>query len=91
MGNASAYGPFPITEEQRIDHAVASGYQSVQAEHITDGDLCGTCHNLYTPFLNSTGEIAGEFPEQTIHLEWENSAFGGGSCANCHMPKSMMC
>jgi hypothetical protein len=65
----------------------ATGYTLVQSSHTSDSALCGTCHNLYTPYLDATGEIAGQFPEQTLYLEWQNSAFSGGSCLSCHSKK----
>ncbi|MBN2045381.1 MAG: hypothetical protein JW757_10205 [Anaerolineales bacterium] len=87
FGERISFGPFLVSNGLAQIMLSASGYQSVQSEHITDSDLCGTCHNLYTPYLNSAGEVAGEFPEQTIHLEWENSDFASGACADCHMPR----
>ena len=87
FGDRVAYGPFQVPNGMSQMMSAASGYQAVQSEHITQGDLCGTCHNLYTPYLDSAGEVAGEFPEQTIHLEWQNSVFATGSCVDCHMPR----
>jgi hypothetical protein len=86
FGERASFGPLPIEEGNAQIMQSASGYQSIQSDHITESDLCGTCHNLYTPYLDSAGEIAGEFPEQTIHLEWVSSSFVDGSCADCHMP-----
>ena len=86
FGDRRAYGPLPISESNAQIMQSASGYLGVQAEHMTESDLCGTCHNLYTPFLDANNEIAGEFPEQTAHLEWQNSDYAGGACGDCHMP-----
>ncbi len=87
-GARASYGPFAIEDTNAQIMTQASGYQVVQSEHITEAAMCGTCHNLFTPFLDADNQIAGEFPEQTIYLEWQNSAFaGGGSCSACHMPQ----
>lgn len=87
-GERVSYGPLPATEQSIILMQSGTGYTIVQSEHIAEGGLCGTCHNLYTPYLDAdTGEIAGEFPEQTIHLEWQDSAYSEGSCLDCHSQK----
>jgi hypothetical protein len=59
----------------------------MQAMHVKSSDLCATCHTVYTPFVNSSGQVAGEFPEQVPYLEWQASFFSGKmSCQGCHMP-----
>ena len=61
-------------------------------EHLSQSKLCASCHTLYTPTVNEAGEVIGEFPEQTIYLEWLHSAYADGegdddkSCQDCHMP-----
>lgn len=86
-GERVAYGPFGIDPAYAQIMQTGSGYQAVQSEHITEAALCGTCHNLYTPYLDAANEIVGEFPEQTVYLEWQNSAFEeSGACSTCHMP-----
>ncbi|MBD3266692.1 hypothetical protein GF373_08485 [bacterium] len=69
----------------------ASQFTPVTGAHIKQSALCGSCHTLYTPYLDENGEIAGVFPEQTIFLEWRHSAYSadtaeGKSCQDCHMP-----
>lgn len=87
-GERVVYGPFQIEDTAAQIMQTATGYQTIQSAHITDSAMCGTCHNLFTPYLDASNQIAGEFPEQTVYLEWENSAFAdSGSCADCHMPK----
>lgn len=86
-GDRVSFGPFAIDDANAQIMQAGSGYQAVQSEHITEAALCGTCHNLYTPYLDASNQIAGEFPEQTVYLEWQNSAFEeDGSCLVCHMP-----
>ena len=74
-----------------------TGFRPTYAEHISTSVVCATCHNLKTPYVDSSGTIASttsdsEFPEQMIYSEWENSSFATGatqqSCQDCHMPKT---
>ncbi|WP_455204420.1 hypothetical protein [Kaarinaea lacus] len=74
-----------------------SNFRPTYASHIASSELCATCHNLKTPFVDSTGVVASttadtEFPEQMVYSEWENSSFASGptaqSCQDCHMPKT---
>ena len=64
--------------------------------HTSTSDMCGTCHDLKTPFIDSTGKVVSnsstEHPEQMPNTEWANSDYRtGGSkqqnCQGCHMPK----
>lgn len=87
---------------QYVDPVVGPMQNNVQftpqaGAHISTSELCATCHNLKTPFVDGDGNIASsspntEFPEQMVYTEWENSDFNSGgpgekSCQNCHMPK----
>ena len=66
-----------------------TGYLPTFGEHTNSAALCGSCHNLVTPYVDAAGQIAGEFPEQMPYTEWENSAFGQGiPCQSCHMPQA---
>lgn len=74
-----------------------TGFRPTYAAHISSSELCATCHNLKTPFVDSSGALMSttpetEFPEQMIYTEWENSSFAAGatakSCQDCHMPKT---
>ena len=67
-----------------------TGYLPTFGEHTNSAAFCGTCHNLITPYVDATGQIAGEFPEQMPYTEWENSTFGQGgvACQACHMPQA---
>ncbi|MBT3239968.1 MAG: hypothetical protein HON98_04280 [Chloroflexi bacterium] len=86
-GNRVAYGPLPITEKQADLMLQVSGFRPIQSDHMTDSALCGTCHNLYTPYLDGEGNIVGEFPEQMTFMEWQNSQSAkDSSCQECHMP-----
>jgi hypothetical protein len=82
------YGPF-AQPQQRLMREV-TGYTPVLGDHILDAGLCGSCHTLYTPFLDAQGNVLGEFPEQTPFLEWQHSAYPseGLTCQGCHMPEA---
>jgi hypothetical protein len=65
--------------------------------HTVTSEMCATCHDLKTPFVDSEGNPASsstetQFPEQMPFTEWSNSDYrvGGSreqSCQGCHMPK----
>ena len=88
-GERLNYGPFSVSDEDAEVMRAAVGFNPVQSEHIQQSELCATCHTLYTPTVDETGEIAGQFPEQTPFLEWLHSDYTERlSCQGCHMPKA---
>lgn len=88
-GERLLYGPYGSPPgQQRIMQGV-SGFIPELGPHIEESEMCGTCHNLNTPFLDSQDQIAGEFPEQAVYSEWLNSDFADQkSCQGCHMPEA---
>jgi hypothetical protein len=84
-----AYGPFDQPEQQLMRDI--AGYTPVQGSQVLDAGLCGSCHTLYTPYLDAQGNVLGEFPEQTPFLEWQHSAFSAEqlTCQGCHMPHAV--
>lgn len=62
------------------------------SSYTTSSELCGTCHDLVSPFedlLDENGQSTGiPFPEQLTYTEWANSDFAveGTDCQDCHMP-----
>ena len=83
------YGPFPRPYANPMRMNV--GFTPIEGPHTLDSGLCGTCHTLYTPYVDAGGNVLGTFPEQMPYLEWEQSAYGGEngrgrSCQQCHMP-----
>ena len=83
------YGPFaaPFTNQMRNN----LGFTPVEGAHTTQSGLCGTCHNLETPYVDGAGNVMGTFPEQMTYSEWEHSQFNspepeGRECQECHMP-----
>ena len=86
-GERLNYGPFPVTEANAQLMKMSSGFEPVESLHIQAAQECAICHTLYTPFLDSNDEIAGEFPEQTPYLEWLYSDYRNQTaCQECHMP-----
>ncbi|MDO9169124.1 MAG: multiheme c-type cytochrome [Methylobacter sp.] len=71
-----------------------TGYTPAFGEHMESSKICGTCHNLKTPFVDETGKILSttpetEFPEQMPYSEWEHSSYAtpnvNKQCQDCHM------
>jgi hypothetical protein len=82
-----AFGPYeqPFAQPMQMH----TGFVPVYSAHTGAAELCATCHNLYTPYVDAQGNVLGEFPEQTPYTEWQNSGFGGvAPCQSCHMPQA---
>jgi hypothetical protein len=82
-----AFGPYeqPFAPSMQMH----TGFVPVYGAHTGAAELCATCHNLYTPYVDAQGNVLGEFPEQTPYTEWQNSGFGGvAPCQSCHMPQA---
>jgi hypothetical protein len=82
-------GPFPVPSKyQHIMDTSTGGFQPMQAAHIRDSALCGTCHTLYTKALGPGGKELAEFPEQMPYQEWLHSDYPKkNTCQECHMPE----
>ena len=90
-----AYGQYanPVGSYMKAN----SKFNPVYSAHMSESSVCGTCHDLKTPTVDSNGEIIpavleDRFPEQQTYTEWQNSDYReGGSrdanCQSCHMPK----
>jgi len=81
--------PFPMTRN--------TDYQPVYSPHSQESEMCATCHNLKTPYVDENGgvlstSVENEFPEQMTYSEWEHSDFastrGKQSCQSCHMART---
>ncbi len=80
-------GPFDVDAGRKRLMRSSSGYEPVRADHLSESDVCGSCHTLYTSSLGPKGEVVGELPEQMPYIEWKHSAFRTTrSCQSCHMP-----
>lgn len=87
QGQRLAYGPYPADDASVAMMQAVSGFIPKEGKHLAQSEMCGACHNLYTPYLNSAGQVAGEFAEQLIFSEWQNSAYAASkTCQACHMP-----
>jgi len=87
IGERKIFGRFPVGMQLANIMQTTSGFIPVKSSHIQEAALCATCHTLYTPYLDNSGQIVGEFPEQTIYLEWLNSDYADQmACQSCHMP-----
>lgn len=95
------FGPYHDPEQKTMRTSVK--YTPEFGPQTNDAGLCATCHTLYTPYLDSQGNVAGEFPEQVAFLEWQHSEYNvpaekrydighnpgtGKICQECHMPHS---
>ncbi len=83
------FGPFQSSDQDITVMAGASGYIPAQGLHMRDSELCATCHTLYTPYVDASGQIAGEFAEQVPYFEWYYSDYRRSlACQDCHMPEA---
>ncbi len=83
----AVYGPYqdPFAHPMRMH----TGFSPLFGAHTGQAELCATCHELYTPYVDAQGSVLGEFPEQTPYTEWQNSAYSGAMpCQACHMPQA---
>lgn len=86
------FGPYDnLVAQPMINH---SGYVPSYSAHIKESDLCASCHELKTPYVDEFSNILSqtpedEFPEQTPYSEWLHSDFAmQKSCQDCHMSRS---
>lgn len=88
--NRVAFGQFDDPVGRVMESFI--GFKPVGSPHVDDAALCATCHTLFTPYLDSEGNIAGMFPEQTPYLEWRHSDYSDAArttpCQSCHMPET---
>jgi hypothetical protein len=70
------------------------GYLPMMGMQMHEAEVCATCHQLLTDYVDDSGAIAStpetRFPEQTPYTEWLHSDFGHHrsletSCQVCHM------
>jgi mono/diheme cytochrome c family protein len=87
VGERITYGPFEVTRPAYNMMRNVSGYIPVESEHIQESAVCATCHTLTTPYVDSTGAVAGTFPEQMPFVELAASDVTQ-SCQDCHMPEA---
>lgn len=87
QGQREIFGPYPVDQGRSGIMHSSSGFVQVESNHLSESELCATCHTLYTHTLGPGGEVIGELPEQVPYLEWKHSSFvNNRSCQSCHMP-----
>ncbi len=83
------FGPFKIGDPLASIMQSSSGYRPIQGLHLSRSALCASCHTLYTSYVDASGQIAGEFPEQVPFFEWYYSSYRRTqTCQDCHMPEA---
>jgi len=87
--NRIEFGPFFNPLAGPMQSVV--GFTPAQGDQRGSAGLCATCHTVYTPYVDSQGNVSGTFPEQTPYLEWASSIYGSNpgqqlACQFCHMP-----
>jgi hypothetical protein len=89
-GTRIIYGPYAIDAGRKTIMRSVTGYEQAEAPHITQSELCASCHTLITEAYGANGEVVGTLPEQMNYQEWQHSAFNAEqrSCQSCHMPKA---
>ena len=87
-GERVLFGRFDLGHMSQRMMAMASGFVSLQSDHLLESEICATCHNLYTQYVLEDGTFSEEwFPEQTPYSEWLHSDYATQStCQDCHMP-----
>jgi hypothetical protein len=87
-GGSRMFGPFEVDRGRTALIRSATGVQPAQGEHLTESEVCATCHTLLTEAFGPKGDVVGRLPEQVPYLEWRHSAFATDrSCQSCHMPR----
>jgi hypothetical protein len=85
------YGPYDNVFAMPMLNMVS--YTIAYSPHIKESSVCGTCHNLRTPYVDEAGNVIStpetEFPEQMTYSEWLASDYVNlQSCQDCHMPRT---
>jgi len=83
------YGPYQEVFTMPMQHHL--DFTPMLGQQIGRSSLCGSCHVLFAPIVDPDGKTHGEFPEQTVYLEWLNSRYARGEsrqdCQDCHLKK----
>ncbi|WP_305906402.1 multiheme c-type cytochrome [Methylomarinum sp. Ch1-1] len=90
--NKEIYGPYDNLFPNPM--IMNTGYTPMYSIHTQESELCSTCHNLKTPYVDEAGNVLSttpesEFPEQMPYSEWLHSDYAGTqSCQQCHMARA---
>jgi len=85
------YGPYTNVFANPMRNNVS--YTITYSPHIRESEICATCHNLRTPYVDENGNVIStpetEFAEQMPYSEWLASDYADTqSCQDCHMPRT---
>ncbi|MEZ6187316.1 MAG: multiheme c-type cytochrome [Planctomycetota bacterium] len=93
-GQRELYGPHANPRSMPMLNQL--NYLPREAAHMTQSDLCASCHTLTTAALDPSGAPSGgSLLEQSPFLEWQNSVYNdqvavphakAASCQACHVP-----
>ncbi len=90
--NKEIYGPFDDLFPNPM--TMRTGFTPMFSQHTKESEMCGTCHNLKTPYVDENGNVLSttpesEFPEQMPYSEWLHSDYyTTNSCQSCHMARA---
>lgn len=86
------YGQYSDVSTRPMQNNV--NYTPTYSKHVSSSELCASCHNLKTPYIDESGILVADktFPEQMPYSEWEASDFNDkgstpSTCQQCHMPQ----
>ena len=86
-GTRQVFGPYEVDAGRTTVMRSSSHFVPTKGEHLSESELCATCHTLFTNHIDRDGHVGGELPEQVPYLEWLHSSYRTEkSCQDCHMP-----
>ncbi|HVE70315.1 MAG TPA: cytochrome P460 family protein [Thermoanaerobaculia bacterium] len=92
------FGPFKDDEIVTVPMDNALGVKPKHNEYIQSSRMCGSCHTIDLPVVDSSTPGTHSI-EQATYLEWLNSAYQNElgkpgpqaqSCQDCHMPRKQV-
>jgi len=86
-GARQIFGPYEVDAGRTSVMRSSSRFVPTKGDHLSESELCATCHTLFTNHIDRDGHVGGELPEQAPYLEWLHSSYRTEkSCQDCHMP-----
>jgi hypothetical protein len=87
QGARQIFGPYDVDAGRTRVMRSSSLFVPTKGEHLSESEMCATCHTLFTNHIDADGHVGGELPEQVPYLEWLHSDYRTEkSCQDCHMP-----
>ncbi|MCK5478018.1 MAG: hypothetical protein KAI44_03795 [Methylococcales bacterium] len=90
--NKEIYGPYDNLFPNPM--VMNTGFTPMYSLHTKESEMCATCHNVKTPYVDEAGTVLtttleSEFPEQMPYSEWLHSDYvSTNSCQSCHMERA---